>query len=63
MLVFVLAIFGVLALVLKPWEQREPPDERPWAWHVDDDQIVHVEVTHKGKPSFMTRTWDAVNGS
>ena len=49
MLVFVLAIFGVLALVLKPWEQREPPDERPWAWHVDDDQIVHVEVTHKGE--------------
>ena len=49
LLVFVLAVFGALALYFKPWERPEPSDEPPWAWRIDDDAIVRVEVTHQGQ--------------
>ena len=49
LLVFVLALFGALALWFKPWEQDAPREEEPWAWRIDDDAIVRVEVTHHGK--------------
>ena len=48
LLVFVLALFGALALWFKPWEQDTPREDEPWAWRIDDDAIVHVEVTHRG---------------
>ena len=48
LLVFVLAIFGALALYIKPWDRPEPSNEPPWAWRIDDDAIVSVEVTHQG---------------
>ena len=49
LLVFVLAIFGALALWFKPWAQDTPRDEEPWAWRIDDDAIVHIEATHRGQ--------------
>jgi hypothetical protein len=49
LLVFVLALFGALALWFKPWEQDAPREVEPWAWRIDDDAIVHVEVTHRGQ--------------
>ena len=49
LLVFVLALFGALALWFKPWEQDAPREEEPWAWRIDDDAIVRVEVTHRGQ--------------
>ena len=49
LLVFVLVIFGALALYFKPWERTEPSDEPPWAWRIDDDAIVSVEVRHQGQ--------------
>ncbi len=50
LLVFVLVIFGALALYFKPWEQDTAKEEPPWAWRIDDDAIVHVEVSHLGQP-------------
>ena len=50
LLVFVLVIFGALALYFRPWDRPEPSDDPPWAWRIDDDAIVHLEVTHRGKP-------------
>ncbi len=50
LLVFVLVIFGALALYFRPWDRPEPRDETPWAWRIDDDAIVHLEVTHQGQP-------------
>ena len=47
LLVFLLAIFGALGWWFKPWEQDTPRKEEPWAWRIDDDAIVHVEVTHQ----------------
>ncbi|MDE2787314.1 MAG: DUF4340 domain-containing protein [Chloroflexota bacterium] len=47
LLVFVLALFGALALWFKPWEQDAPREEEPWAWRIDDDAIVRVEVTNR----------------
>ena len=49
LLVFVLALFGALALWFKPWEQDAPREDEPWAWRIDDDAIVRVEVTHRGQ--------------
>ncbi len=49
LLVFVLAIFGALALYFKPWERPEQSNESPWAWRIDDDAIVHIEVAHQGQ--------------
>jgi len=49
LLVFVLVIFGALALYFRPWDRTEPSDEPPWAWRIDDDAIVHIEVTHRGQ--------------
>ncbi len=49
LLVFVLVIFGALALYFRPWDQRTPEDEPPWAWRIDDDAIVHIEVTHRSQ--------------
>lgn len=49
LLVFVLVLFGALALWFKPWEQNAPREEEPWAWRIDDDAIVHVGVTHRGQ--------------
>ena len=49
LLVFVLALFGALALWFKPWDQDPPREDEPWAWRIDDDAIVHVEVTHRGQ--------------
>ena len=49
LLVFVLVIFGALALYFRPWERHTPIEETPWAWRIDDDAIVHVEVTHRGR--------------
>lgn len=49
LLVFVLALFGALALWFKPWEQDTAPEEEPWAWRIDDDAIVQVEVIHRGQ--------------
>ena len=49
LLVFVLVIFGALALYFRPWDRPEPSDEPPWAWRIDDDAIVHVEVSHQGQ--------------
>ena len=50
LLVFVLALFGALALWFKPWDQDAPREEEPWAWRIDDDAIVHVEVTNRSEP-------------
>ncbi len=50
LLVFVLVIFAALALYFRPWDRPEPSDETPWAWRIDDDAIVHLEVTHRGAP-------------
>ena len=47
LLVFVLALFGALALWFKPWEQDTPRSDEPWAWRIDDDAIVHIKVTHQ----------------
>ena len=49
LLVFVLVIFGALALYFRPWVQEEPRDDTPWAWRIDDDAIVHIEVAHMGE--------------
>ena len=49
LLVFVLAIFATLALYFKPWEQTSTPEDQPWLYRIDDDSIVHVEVTHLGQ--------------
>ncbi len=49
LLVFVLALFGALALWFKPWEQDAPREDEPWAWRIDDSAIVHLEVTHRGQ--------------
>ena len=49
MLVFVLALFGALALWFKPWEQDTRREDEPWAWRIDDDAIVHIEVTNRGQ--------------
>jgi hypothetical protein len=49
LLVFVLALFGALALWFKPWEQDTPRREEPWAWRIDDEAIVHVEITNRGQ--------------
>ena len=49
LLVFVLALFGALALWFKPWETQAPPEDEPWAWRIDDDAIVHIEVTNRGE--------------
>lgn len=49
LLVFVLVIFGALALYFRPWDRPEPSNEPPWAWRIDDDAIVHIEVTHQGQ--------------
>lgn len=49
LLVFVLALFGVLALWFKPWDQDAPREEEPWAWRIDDDAIVRVEVTNRSQ--------------
>ena len=49
LLVFVLAIFGALALWFRPWAQDAPREEEPWAWRIDDDAIVHIEATHQGR--------------
>lgn len=49
LLVFVLVIFGALALYFRPWDRPEPSDEPPWAWRIDDDAIVRVEVQHQGQ--------------
>ena len=49
LLLFVLAIFGALALYFRPWDRPEPSTEPPWAWRIDDDAIVHVEVSHQGR--------------
>ena len=58
LLVFVLAIFGALALYFRPWDQQTPRDEPPWAWRIDDDAIVHIEVTHRGQPGDMIECSD-----
>ena len=50
LLVFVLALFGALALWFKPWDQDPPREEEPWAWRIDDSAIVRVDVTHRGQP-------------
>ena len=49
LLVFVLAIFGALALWFRPWEQDAPAEETPWAWRIDDDAIVHIEAVYQGR--------------
>lgn len=49
LLVFVLIIFAALALYFRPWDRATPDDEPPWAWRIDDDAIVHIEVTHQGE--------------
>ena len=49
LLVFVLALFGALALWFKPWDQETPREDEPWAWRIDDDSIVHLEVTNRGE--------------
>ena len=49
LLVFVLALFGALALWFKPWDQDPPREEEPWAWRIDDDAIVHVEVLNRSE--------------
>lgn len=48
LLVFVLALFGALALWFKPWDQSVPRQDEPWAWRIDDDAIVNVVVSHQG---------------
>jgi hypothetical protein len=48
LLVFVLAIFAALALYFRPWDQATPSQDQPWLYRIDDDAIVHVEVTHQG---------------
>ena len=48
LLVFVLALFGALALWFKPWDQNVPRQDEPWAWRIDDDAIVNVVVSHQG---------------
>ncbi len=49
LLVFVLVIFGALALYFRPWEQTASRDEEPWAWRIDDDAIVGITATHRGQ--------------
>jgi hypothetical protein len=49
LLVFVLVVFAALALYFRPWAQVTPNEDEPWLYRIDDDAIVHVEVTHQGK--------------
>ena len=60
LLVFVLLVFGALALYFKPWDRPTPSNEPPWAWRIDDDAIVHVEVTHQGQPGRSVECSDNV---
>lgn len=49
LLVFVLALFGgaFLWFQFNQTAERIPP--QPWLYKVDDDSIVHIEVTHAGQ--------------
>ena len=58
LLVFVLVIFGALALYFRPWDRAEPRDEPPWAWRIDDDAIVNIEVTHRGQAGDLVECSD-----
>ena len=58
LLVFVLVIFGALALYFRPWDRATPNDEPPWAWRIDDDAIVHIEVSHRGQPGDLIECSD-----
>jgi hypothetical protein len=58
LLVFVLVVFGgtFLWFQFNPAEERIPP--QPWLYKIDDNSIVHIEVTHAGQ----TGTYDKKAG-
>ena len=49
LLIAVLIIFGGTFLVFQFTRAEESPPDPPWLYKVDDDSIVHIEVTHDGK--------------
>ncbi|MFQ6025889.1 MAG: DUF4340 domain-containing protein [Dehalococcoidia bacterium] len=49
LLVAVLVIFGGTFLVVRYTKTSERPLTQPWLYKIDDDSIIHIEVTHDGK--------------
>jgi hypothetical protein len=49
LLIAVLIIFGGTFLVFHFTRAAEPTEDPPWLYKVDDDSIVHIEVTYQGK--------------
>ena len=48
LLLTVLLIFGGVVLIVTLTGRPEPRDDQDWLWKVDDNSIVHIEVTHQG---------------
>jgi hypothetical protein len=56
LLVAVLVIFGGTFLVFQFTRAEEPPANPPWLFRVDDDSLVHIEVSHAGKTVTYRKT-------
>lgn len=67
LLLAVLLLFGgtILIVTLTGTSEREP--DQPWVWKVDDNSIVHIEVTYQGEKAVYDRkpggtNWFIVEG-
>ena len=49
LLVAVLLLFGGSFAVVALTRSPEPKDDQDWLWRVDDNSIVHIEVTYQGE--------------
>ena len=49
LLVAVLLLFGGSFAVVTLTRSPEPKDDQDWLWRVDDNSIVHIEVTYQGE--------------
>jgi hypothetical protein len=56
LLVAVLVIFGGTFLVFQLTRAEEPRQDPPWLFRMDDDSMVHIEVTHGGKTVTYRKT-------
>ena len=48
LLVLVLLIFGGTFLAIRFTGSDEAPDNRPWLYRIDENDIVHISVTYQG---------------
>lgn len=55
LLVAVLIIFGGTFLVFQFTRAEESPPKKPWLFKVDDNSLVHIEVSHNGETAIYRK--------